>query len=98
MKYLFDTDHFSILQRRQGAEYARLSTWMASFTVLDFACCVVGLHEQLLGAHGFLNQAKNSQGLIRVMNFWGGCRAIIFLSRCCHSILPLRQSTISWSV
>src|SRR6266851_9409138 len=37
---------------------------MAQFTASDFACCVVGLHEQLLGAHNFLNQAKNSAGLI----------------------------------
>ena len=65
MTYLFDTDHFSILQRGHGPEFARLSSWMASLNVLDFACSVVGLHEQLLGAHGFLNQAKNSPGLIR---------------------------------
>lgn len=65
MKYLLDTDHLSILQRKAGPEYLRLSTWMAQFTVLDFACCIVSLHEQLLGAHAFLNQARNSAGLIR---------------------------------
>jgi tRNA(fMet)-specific endonuclease VapC len=65
MKYLLDTDHLSILQRKAGVEYIRLSTWMAQFSQLDFACCVVSLHEQALGAHNFINQAKNSSGLVR---------------------------------
>ena len=65
MKYLFDTDHLSILQRKAGPEYLRLSTWMSPFSAVDFACCVVSLHEQLLGAHNFLNQAKNPAGLVR---------------------------------
>jgi tRNA(fMet)-specific endonuclease VapC len=65
MTYLLDTDHLSILQRRAGAEYRRLSTWMAQFTSVDFACCVVSLHEQVVGAHAFLNQTKTSAGLIR---------------------------------
>lgn len=45
MIYLLDTDHLSILQRKAGAEYLRLSTWMSQFTAVDFACCVVSLHE-----------------------------------------------------
>jgi len=65
MKYLLDTDHLSILQRKAGPEYQRLAAWMVPLAAADFACCVVSLHEQLLGAHGFLNQAKNSAGLIR---------------------------------
>lgn len=65
MIYLLDTDHFSILQRKAGIEYVRLSTWMATLQPADFACCVVSLHEQVVGAHAFLNQAKNSAGLIR---------------------------------
>jgi tRNA(fMet)-specific endonuclease VapC len=65
MIYLLDTDHFSILQRQAGPEYARLSTWMGHFAPADFACCVVGLHEQLVGAHAFLNQAKSTAGLVR---------------------------------
>lgn len=31
MTYLLDTDHLSILQRKAGAEYLRLSTWMGLF-------------------------------------------------------------------
>jgi len=65
VKYLLDTDHLSILQRKTGPEYLRLATWMATLVAQDFACCVVSLHEQVLGAHAFLNQAKNSAGLIR---------------------------------
>src|SRR5689334_2273104 len=62
MKYLLDTDHLSILQRKSGSEYVRLSTWMSQASPLDFACCVISLHEQVVGAHAFLNQAKNSMG------------------------------------
>lgn len=65
MIYLLDTDHFSILQRKAGAEYGRPSAWMGNFTLADFACCVVSLQEQVVGAHAFLNQAKNTAGLIR---------------------------------
>jgi tRNA(fMet)-specific endonuclease VapC len=38
MKYLLDTDHLSILQRKAGAEYLRLANWMAQYTPSDFAC------------------------------------------------------------
>ncbi|MDB5391352.1 MAG: PilT protein domain protein [Planctomycetaceae bacterium] len=38
---------------------------MAHFSVLDFACSVVSLHEQLLGAHNFINRARDSDGLLR---------------------------------
>jgi tRNA(fMet)-specific endonuclease VapC len=38
---------------------------MAQFSPVDFACCVISLHEQLMGAHNFLSQAKNSVGLVR---------------------------------
>lgn len=65
MIYLFDTDHFSILQRKAGPEYQRLSSWMAQFTPTDFACCVVGFHEQVVGAHAYLNRAATSAGLVR---------------------------------
>lgn len=34
MIYLLDTDHLSILQRKAGPEYLRLSTWMAQFNNL----------------------------------------------------------------
>jgi tRNA(fMet)-specific endonuclease VapC len=65
MTYLLDTDHLSILQRKAGPEYLRLSAWMAQYAAADFACCVVSLHEQVVGAHAFLNQAKNSADLVR---------------------------------
>lgn len=65
MKYLLDTDHISILQRKAGAEYARLSAWMTTCSASDFACCVISLHEQLLGAHSFINKAKDTIGLVR---------------------------------
>jgi tRNA(fMet)-specific endonuclease VapC len=69
VNYLLDTDHLSILQRKAGPEYLRLATWMAQSAAQDFGCCVVSLHEQVLGAHAFLNQARNSAGLIHGYQF-----------------------------
>lgn len=65
MRYLFDTDHLSILQRKAGSEYGRLSAWMATLQPDDFACCVVSMHEQMLGAHNFISQAKDAAELVR---------------------------------
>ena len=38
---------------------------MARLTPADFGRSVVSLHEQLVGAHAFLNRANDSVGLIR---------------------------------
>jgi len=65
VKYLLDTDHLSILQRQSGPEYLRLAAWMGQFPAADFGCSVVSFHEQVMGAHTFINQAKNSAGLVR---------------------------------
>lgn len=65
MKYLLDTDHLVFLQRRAGAEYAALSTRMARHSYADFALSVVSIHEQILGAHGLINQAKTTRQIVQ---------------------------------
>ena len=65
MTYLFDTDHISILQRAGSAEHARLTNWMRTQSITDFSCSVVSLHEQVIGAHSYTNNATSSVELVR---------------------------------
>jgi tRNA(fMet)-specific endonuclease VapC len=65
VKYLFDTDHISILQRRSGPEYAVLAARMAQHSPTAFAFAVVSFHEQVLGAHTFVSQARTTADVIR---------------------------------
>jgi tRNA(fMet)-specific endonuclease VapC len=51
MRYLLDTDHISIIQRRSGDSYQRLRDRMSQYPATDFALCVVNFHEQSLGAN-----------------------------------------------
>ena len=65
MKYLLDTDHISFLQRGSGSEFSRLTFRMAQHPIADFALSVVSFHEQVLGAHNFINRARTNTDLIR---------------------------------
>lgn len=65
MKYLFDTDHISFLQRRSGTEYRNLAARIATHSSADFAFSVISLHEQVLGANTFINRAQTSANTIR---------------------------------
>ena len=65
MKYLFDTDHVSILQDGVGPEYAMLSLRISQHSWSDIALSVVSVHEQMLGAHNYINRARSDAGVIR---------------------------------
>lgn len=65
MKYLLDTDHISFLQRRTGSEFANLTARIAQHSPADFALSVVSFHEQVLGAHTFINRAQTKADVIR---------------------------------
>ncbi len=65
MKYLLDTDHISLLQRRSGSEFTCLMVRMGQHSSIDFALSVVSFHEQILGAHNFINRARTSADVIR---------------------------------
>jgi len=65
VKYLLDTDHISFLQRRSGSEFSRLAVRMAQHPLTDFALSIVSFHEQILGAHNFINRARTNTDMIR---------------------------------
>jgi tRNA(fMet)-specific endonuclease VapC len=65
VKYLFDTDHTSILQRKSGPEYAVLAARVATHPAADLAFSIVSIHEQVLGAHNFINRSRTPVDTIR---------------------------------
>ncbi|MFM8296927.1 MAG: type II toxin-antitoxin system VapC family toxin [Microcystis aeruginosa Ma_MB_S_20031200_S102] len=60
MKYLLDTDHISFLQRRSNSEFIRLTLRMSQHSLSDFALSVISFHEQVIGAHSFINRAQTN--------------------------------------
>lgn len=65
MKYLLNTDHISFLQRRAGIEFTNIVTRIAQHSPVDFALSVVSFHEQVLGAHNYINRARSNTDMIR---------------------------------
>jgi tRNA(fMet)-specific endonuclease VapC len=68
MKYLLDTDHFSIFQRQSGDAFLNLKRRMDDFSLTNFAVSVVTLQEQILGSYAYIRQAKRSEGVIK--GYW----------------------------
>jgi tRNA(fMet)-specific endonuclease VapC len=68
VKYLLDTDHISFLQRRSSPEFTRLMARMKEFSAADFALSIVSFHEQVLGAHNFINRSQTNTDTIRGYN------------------------------
>jgi hypothetical protein len=65
VRYLFDTDHISILQRRSAPEHAILVARVASHPAADLAFSIVSFHEQVSGAHSFISQSRTAAQTIR---------------------------------
>jgi tRNA(fMet)-specific endonuclease VapC len=65
MKFLLDTDHISILQRQSGPEYPVLMAHIARVSRADLAFCIVSFHEQVIGCHTYIAQAKTAADLVR---------------------------------
>lgn len=65
MKYLLDTDHISFLQRRSSSEFSQLTLRMSQHSLSDFALSVISFHEQVIGAHSFINRAQTNTDMAR---------------------------------
>jgi len=65
MKFLLDTDHISILQRQSGPEYPLLMAHISRVPRADLAFCIISFHEQVIGCHSYITQAKTAGELIR---------------------------------
>ena len=69
MKYLFDTDHLSVLQKSTGRDYKCLSARMAQIPISDFGISIVTVHEQFLGSHTYISRTRNTQDLVKGYEF-----------------------------
>jgi tRNA(fMet)-specific endonuclease VapC len=69
MKYLFDTDHLSVLQKSIGRDYECLSARMAQIPISDFGISIVTVHEQFLGSHTYISRTRNAQDLVKGYEF-----------------------------
>ena len=58
MRFLLDTDHFSIWQHEQGAEFEHLAQRLHALPGGDFGISVITFHEQMLGANKYISLAK----------------------------------------
>jgi len=65
VKYLLDTDHISFLQRRSSSEFSRLTFRMSQHSLSDFALSIISFHEQVIGAHSFINRAQTNTDMAR---------------------------------
>ena len=65
MKYLLDTDHISFLQRCSSSEFSRLTLRMSQHLLSDFALSVISFHEQIIGAHSFINRVQTNTDMAR---------------------------------
>lgn len=88
MKYLFDTDHVSVLQRQSGSEFVTLMSRVAQHPPGDLVLSVIGFHEQMLGCQTYIARARSSADLIRGYAMLG--RLLIDYSTAV--VLPFDQS------
>jgi len=65
VKYLLDTDHISILQRRSGPEFATLWARISRESRGALGFSIVSFHEQVLGCHAYINRARNVGEVVR---------------------------------
>jgi tRNA(fMet)-specific endonuclease VapC len=68
MKYLLDTDHISFLQRRSGSEHVKLTARITQHPAADFVFSIISFHEQIMGAHDFINRSKITANVVRGYN------------------------------
>lgn len=70
MTHLLDTDHISILQQ-EGVESAAVSARVGEAGQDLVGVSVVSFHEQVLGCHGKLNQARTPRAMTKWYRLMG---------------------------
>lgn len=63
--YLLDTDHISLLEHKNGADYAVFVTQLNLHSEEGIVVSVVSFHEQTRGAHDHINSAKKPIQVLR---------------------------------
>lgn len=63
--FLFDTNHISVWQRGEGAEYERLCTHLETHTGDQLYVCIVSFHEMVNGWNAYSVKKGSSESLVR---------------------------------
>lgn len=63
--FLFDTNHISVWQRGEGAQYERLCTHLEKYNGDQIYVCIVSFHELVNGWNAFSAKKRNSDSLVR---------------------------------
>lgn len=63
--FVFDTNHISVWQRGEGAEYERLCAHLETRTGDQIFVCVVSFHEMVNGWNAYSVRKSNSESLVR---------------------------------
>ena len=71
MSHLLDTDHLTLLAQQDGAEWAAIVAHVNAVGQENVAASVVSFHEQILGCHKQLNQARKPAQLVRWYRLMG---------------------------
>jgi tRNA(fMet)-specific endonuclease VapC len=66
--HLLDTDHVSILQHGTGPDHAVLLLRLSELPAEAVGCCVVSFHEQALGVHTKIVQARTPAEIVAGYN------------------------------
>ncbi len=64
MRFLFDTDHITIRQRRTRPDFDNFVAHAAPYTKEDFAYSIVSFDEQTRGARAHIKAAKSHADLV----------------------------------
>lgn len=65
MTHLLDTDHVSILSQQTGREWPIVVAHVNAAGQANVGISIVSFHEQVIGCHAKLNQARRSAELVR---------------------------------
>lgn len=58
MKFLFDTDHISLIQQPNSPEYGKILARASTYPSSDVVYGIVSFQEQAIGAHAYILRAK----------------------------------------
>ena len=64
--FLFDTNHISVWQRGEGAQYETLCTHLEKCNGDQIDVCIVSFHELVNGWNAFSAKKRNSDSLVRI--------------------------------
>jgi tRNA(fMet)-specific endonuclease VapC len=65
MKFLLDTDHISILQRRSEPGLSAIRRTIGRYAASAWGYSIISFQEQFLGCHKYIAQSNGSADLVR---------------------------------